>query len=378
MIKIIWFRHAHENRNDWLRFGFMELNAKKKIKYLEQNLVDMLNYDFDPAILRCQDLRHKSFILLQDNNIRKKCLVDSEDSFVLFSELIIYADIYFCSGYNSDVFIHKKMPQFYSWQTENDLQWYKQTLADKIKKYGSHFFKVRKFIPIAPTLFKKTPINGIRRLYINFHDKIRKALSLSTNYADTHHMYLKRYQELLLLREHHLSYDITLNDTSWGWPKHRIKLHEVFRNLHVKGFRINSILKYGEPSICDNSNLIEIDSKIFPMKIGEVINYEEMLSSSKLGVFACGFHWGWRNILSLALFIGIPVVTDRLLTESYFNMDVFKIWEVEDQKWLIVEQLLNEINAEDWDSIKKSNQKNYDKYLNPETVANYFIKESIA
>lgn len=376
LINVKWFRHGHEDRNDWLRFGFMKLNAKNEITYQEWELKDMLKYGFATEILDCPDLRHKSFILIEYDSIQTKCLVDSEDSFVLFSELLIHVDIYFCAGYNSDVFIHKNLPKFYDWQTENELKWYKNELTIKIDKFSDHFYKVKKFIPIAPNLFKEYPINIIKKRFYNLDDKIRKVIGSPSNYASVYKIYKKRYNALINLRNQPLTYDVTLNDSLWGWPNHRIKLHQALKKLALNGFLINSILKYGEPSIHDNSKTLNLNPNNFPITIGSIDDYEKMLANSKLGVFACGFHWGWRNILTLALFFGIPVTTDRLLTEAYFDIHKFKIYEIEDENWTLVGDLLKDIDLDKWNRIKEHNQKIFDQYLTPEVVAKYLLSQT--
>jgi hypothetical protein len=98
-----------------------------------------------------------------------------------------------------------------------------------------------------------------------------------------------------------------------------------------------------------------------------------MLSQSRLAVFACGFHWGWRNIMMLALNAGIPVLTDRLLTEPYFDMTEFTIFQQESNTWETVEPMLASIDEEQWMSYRLQNQSVYDKYMAPESVAAYFL-----
>ncbi|TBO42187.1 hypothetical protein [Pedobacter kyonggii] len=375
MIKVHWFRDAPEERNDWLRFGLMELAKKKEIRYSEWDLKQMTAYGFSQEILSKPSHRHLSFLVVDDGNRRVKCIIDNEDSFALFSELIIYADVYFCAGYNSDVFERKSLPKFYNWQTATDVAWYTDLLSKKILRFGDEFYKVKKFIPIGPNLWKDLPIGKRKQLTLNIQHRLRKIFGLSNQYQAVHKVFLSRYDDLMKLRHEKLSFDITLSDTSWGWPTHRIKLHQQLKKLSKEGFNIHSILKLAEPSVCDNSISINLDHKDFPMEIGGILGYEQMLASSKLGVFACGFHWGWRNILTLALFFGIPVVTDRLLTEAYFDIDEFIIHETEDENWLLVKDLLNDLDPFEWEKIKKHNQQVYDKYLHPESVANYFISQ---
>lgn len=377
MIKVHWFRDMPEERNDWLRFGLMELAKKKEIRYLEWDLKEMTRYGYSPKILSYPSLRHLSFLVVEDGDKKIKCLIDNEDSFALFSELIVYADVYFCAGYSRDVFELKSMPKFYNWQTAEDVSWYTDLLSKKIPLFENQFHKVRKFIPIGPNLSKELPISKEKRLRLNLQYHIRKFLGLSNTYQIVFENFQSRYNDLLRLRDTELRFDITINDTSWSWPRHRIKLHQKLQTLSQKGFKINSILKLTNPSICDNSISLNLNKEDFPMKLGEIVNYEQMLASSKIGVFACGFHWGWRNIMTLALFIGIPVITDRLLVEAYFDMHIFKIWEIEDENWALVKSMLEEIDPIKWETYKKYNQEQFDNFLQPEKVALYFINSSL-
>ncbi|MDQ0640905.1 hypothetical protein QF042_004470 [Pedobacter sp. W3I1] len=377
MVKVHWFRDTPEERNDWLRFGLMELAAKKEIRYAEWDLKKMTEYGFSAEILSYPSLRHLSFLIVENGDRKIKCIIDNEDSFALFSGLIVHAEVYFCAGYNSDVFKRKSMPRFYKWQTVEDVGWYTDLLSKKIPLFESHFHKVRKFIPIGPNLSKKHQINRITQFSLNIQHRIRKTFRLSNPYQTVHKALRLRYNDLLNLRNEKLQFDITLSDTSWGWPAHRIKLHQELKELSKKGFKINSILKLTESSVCDNSISQRFDKKKFPMKIGEIIDYEKMLASSKLGVFTCGFHWGWRNILTLSLFLGIPLVTDRLLTEPYFDINAFELWEVEDESWELLNEKLIKITPEDWGNIKAINQTVFERWLNPEAVAHYFINTSL-
>ncbi|RYY68267.1 MAG: hypothetical protein EOO13_12765 [Chitinophagaceae bacterium] len=101
--------------------------------------------------------------------------------------------------------------------------------------------------------------------------------------------------------------------------------------------------------------------------------YELMLAKSRMAVFACGFHWGWRSIMMLALSTGIPVLTDRLLTEAYFDMNEFYLHQQEDHSWGSIEGELKKIDHSSWASIKLRNQSVYDMYMAPEAVARYFL-----
>jgi hypothetical protein len=97
-----------------------------------------------------------------------------------------------------------------------------------------------------------------------------------------------------------------------------------------------------------------------------------MLASSRLAVFATGYHWGWRNIMTLALYWGLPIYMDQPLLEPYFNFSEFKVFYNDDQ-WQSIERYLQEIDEPIWQRIKTHNQAVYDRYLLPEKVAQYVL-----
>jgi hypothetical protein len=374
-MKITWFRHDHENRNDLLRFGFMRLELAKEIEYKERPFKDAFRFGFNKALLEFPDIKHLSFILFEKKGFKVKCIVDSEDSFVLVSPLIEFADLYLCAGYNADFFERKKFIAAYRWQDENDLAWYKETLEKKILLLGDHFYKTRRFIPIAPNLTNHLTFPLFKRKLLNMENRFNIKTGRGMRISDDLKAFEIRYAYLQSLRQNTLNYDIVLNDSLWGWPRHRINLHKNLAALKHDGYKIHSILKWGSPVEYDGSCREPQDPMQFPMVTSEIDgSYEVMLASSRLAVFACGFHWGWRNIMMLALMAGIPVLTDRLITEAYFDMKDFYIKEIEDHDWLPVEYALKEIPDSEWLTIKKRNQGIYDKYMSPEAVASYFIR----
>jgi hypothetical protein len=373
--KVIWFRHNHENRNDLLRFGLMRMHYNGDISYTELPFSEAGKYGFSQTITSYHDLRHLSFLLIKQSATSIKCMVDNEDSFALFSPLIKEVDICFCAGYNSDLFEEKQFVKTYSWQNETDILWYKSTLEKKINEFGDHFHKIKKFIPIAPNLSHHVELTNFVRKFRNLEHRINRIVGLGNNFSDGYKGFEIRYAYLNELRKTDLRYDITLNDSLWGWPQHRINLHYQLQLLHRKGYKIHSILKWTDPVQHDGSYLMKLEKSNFPVQTNHIgHSYEEMLAQSKLAAFACGFHWGWRNIMMFALMTGIPVITDRLLTEAYFDMNEFHIFQQEDHSWSSIESTLNNINEEKWNDIKKHNQYTYDKYMTPEVVGQYFMK----
>jgi hypothetical protein len=372
--KITWFRHHHENRNDLLRFSLMRLHYQGEVHYTERPFTEAGNYGFSKAVTTYPDPRHLSFLLVQNNKTTIRCLVDNEDSFALISPLIKEVDVVFCAGYNSDFFEKKQFVNPYAWQDDTDLAWYKNTIERKIQDIGPHFHKIKKFVPIAPNLANPLPLSGWKRKYRNLEHKLNRIIGKGNQFADDYKGFELRYAHLQELRNKHLQYDVVLNDSLWGWPNHRINLHRQLQSLHMKGYKVHSILKWNDPVEHDGSVIKTVDPHPFPLKTLPIDqNYELMLAQSRLAVFACGFHWGWRNIMMFALMTGIPVLTDRLLTEAYFDMNEFQFFQQEDHGWDSVEEHLKTIDEEKWKSIKTHNQAVYDKYMNPEQVGHYFL-----
>ena len=373
--KVIWFRHPHDGRNELLRFGLMRLHYNGVLTYAELPFDEAFKYGFSRVITTYPDIRHLSFLVIKKNATTIRCVVDNEDSFALISPLIKEVDVYFCSGYNSDFFEKKQFVKPYNWQKEQDIIWYKDTIDRKINELGDHFYKIKKFIPIAPNLYHNVPLSWPMRKFRNIEHRINQVIGRGHNFSDVYKGFEIRYAFLKELRNKKLKYDVTLNDSMWGWPQHRINLHSQLKSLHSKGYKIHSALKWTDPVIHDGSYMMKQDNNNFPLQTNPIDHpYEEMLAQSKLAIFACGFHWGWRNIMMFSLMVGLPVVTDRLLTEAYFDMNEFHLLQQEDHSWSSLETRLTEINEHRWNDIKLHNQHVYDKYMSPDSVASYFMK----
>jgi len=372
---IHWFTHSHENRNDYLKYSLMKLHLIGGIRLSFRDLQEAKKYGFSDEVLE-HEHRHTSLLYVQEGAKGSKVVVDSEDSFIWMREPIREADIYFCAGFNTDVHVHKQFVQPFSWQTDDDLANYRKRIAELIEEYGNHFHKVRKFIPIGPNMGIKGfgEKNWVQQKATNFQHKLYRLAKGEKPWAEQYQMFEARYGQLLALRQNTLKHDVVLLDTLWGWPRHRVKLHQQLRALS-KQYAIYSKLKWHAPYDIDNSTKSPFPESDFPIESETPFsgNYEEMLASSKLAVFATGFHWGWRNIMTLAFMVGLPVYMDRLLLEPYFDMKEFKWFENSDQ-WESLERNLKAIDEQQWLEIKQHNQQVYDRWMAPEAVGRYFIE----
>lgn len=367
MIKIIWFKNSHEQRLSWLKFGLMQLHHQRQIKFVEKNNTELNKENLHPAIVN-HTHRHTVIIKVEKNTNSKFVLVDAEDSFFQLCPLIQYVDFYYCSAFNTDFFIHKKFDTQFAWQTAEDVEGYKRSTDELIENYSNYFHKVKKLFPIGPSLdYTVESRNYLSQKLINFKSKLYKWMYAINSWEESYLNFQLRYSQLLSYRVSPVQNDIVLLDSLWGWPEHRINLHKKLIDLSAN-FAILSELKFNL-----NDQTKHLDSSHFPMVSSIVGNdYELKLASSRLGVFATGFHFGWRNIMFFALMIGIPVYSDEIILEPYFNLKEFKIFWNKNQ-FENLEEIIKSISVNDLENIKKQNQINFDKYMSPLACAKYFV-----
>lgn len=121
-----------------------------------------------------------------------------------------------------------------------------------------------------------------------------------------------------------------------------------------------------------------MDISVFPIETSTIADYEKMLASSRLGVFATGFHFGWRNIVTLAMMVGLPIYCDHFLITHRQNYEGYTLFKNEPGDWRIIEELL--LTYRDADRLletKRSNQRFFDRHLSPEVVAGNLIADTL-
>jgi len=375
MTSVIWFQKAHENRNDLLRYGFMKLHTLGKIGYAEYPIITSQDSGFSDKFVS-NEYPHVSIITVNDGPRTIRCLIDSEDSFFWMCPLISEVDCYFCAGYNSDFFLRKQMFTPYVWQTPADLGFYYRRADELISALGSYFGAVTKFVPIGPNMTSGPLKSATRQRWRNLKHKLHAFQSRSVYWGNQFLEFEARYSEMLSLRQSRLRYDIVLHDTLWGWPHHRVNLHRKLAEVSQK-CRIHSTLNWSDPVDYDGSKNNPCMPSDFPMQTRPIVDYESMLASSRLAVFATGFHWGWRSIMAFALMVGLPIYMDRPVLEPWFDMNKFIIFWNEKGDWQDLSHHLNDVTDEKWQCIKKHNQFRYDEVMAPECVASYVIERAL-
>jgi hypothetical protein len=370
-MEITWFRHRDEHRNELLRFGLMRLARAGRLTYREVPWSEVSGAGFSPTVASSSP-HHSSIFAIDFEGGKLRCLVDSEDSFYWMSPLISEVELYFCSGFNADFFRGCEFPRPNAWQSEDEISYYRSRAKELIDKHRDDFSKVLPFVPIGPNLSTPENVGAALRKIRNARHKFGSFVSDGLYWQLEYETYSRRYGRLLSLRHAPLKYDVVLNDSLWGWPTRRISLHENLRSLKDK-FKIHAKLSWAPPVPFDASDRLNLRSTEFPKMVGQIDDYEKMLASSRLGIFATGFHWGWRSIMTLAMLLGIPILADRPLLQPWFKLDQFDLAFNDAKDWSCIESSLIEISAESWRERRERNTRLYDLFMAPEAVATYVL-----
>lgn len=374
---VTWFRQDHEHRNDWLRFGFMQMHKAGDIRYREFCYDARTEFGYDTAPTAVAQ-KANSLLHVSDGSRQVRCVVESNDSFFVMSDLVDHCDLYFCAGYNGGFFEERKIPDPLAWQTSQDVAVYQARGADLIARHGKSFDRVRPFVPIAPNLGRAKDISPSHQRLRNLRHKLHSSVSKTRDWAPEFADFTARYDYLLSLRSRDCLYDIVLLDSLWGWPRHRVRLHEALRQQLAQGRDIRARLNWVAPSEWDGSVHDSLDESNFPMVTGLGIDgYELMLAQSRLATFATGFHYGWRNILTLCLMIGVPVMADRIILEPWFGLEGFEIFWNDDADWSGVASTLDRLDVEKRARIAAKNTAAFDEVMRPSDVGRYVLTTAL-
>ena len=376
-VKVVWFRQDHEHRNYWLRFGFMQMHRAGRVRYVELPWGERTEYGFDASATE-KSRKAASLLVVEKGGERCRCVVDSNDSFFVMSDLVEHADLYFCAGFNSSFFRRQVVPEPLAWQRQSDIAKYQQRGAALLERHGKSFGKVLPFIPIAPNLQRHSPLAPSAKKIRNARHKIQRFFTSDVSWSSAFDDFDDRYQHLLSLRDASCTVDVALLDTLWGWPQHRLQLHRKLRELSLQGYAIQSRLGWHEPSEWDGSSSRPLSPQAFPFVTGEPIDdYEKTIAQSRMATFATGFHFGWRNIMTLCLMIGVPILSDRIILEPWFGLDRFQIAWNDDAEWSSIEKNLRATTDGARKAVRVHNTRTFDEVMTPESTATYVIDSTM-
>jgi hypothetical protein len=138
-------------------------------------------------------------------------------------------------------------------------------------------------------------------------------------------------------------------------------------------------LRWQEPKDLDGGTSYPIDKEEFPLEAGSIQDYEHMLAGSRLGVFATGFHYGWRNIVTLAMMLGLPIYCDPFLIEHSADHKAYTFFFNQSGDWSGLGDLLRRFRDDSrLAETKRQNQLYFDTNLAPERVARAMLDEALA
>ena len=126
------------------------------------------------------------------------------------------------------------------------------------------------------------------------------------------HRFEHRWAQLLALRTSQPDMDVVLLDTLWGWPRHRRHLHDRLGELSPK-FDIRAAASLPRTPSLRNRRCHAATTyrqiTLWRSSGDGVKGPKELLARSRVGVFATGFHYGCRSIVSFAWMQGLKVLS---------------------------------------------------------------------
>lgn len=371
---ITWFSNPHEHSLHYVKYGFMRLADKGEIQ-----LSEIPNRLADRAQDLPQEIRnhtHRRTVAVRISHPEKSQLVvlDGEDSIFQTSPLIQWCDLYFSCSYRKHFFENEDFDLGYTWQNENEILFYKKAYKSLQDKYAEHLHKGRPLYPIGPSMEWKEKLNFWERRLRNLRHRYSNRNAPFINWRLQYERFRKRWDRLLSLRSSPIKYDIVLKDSLWGWPQHRHNLHKKLQSLAGK-YEIRSELNYSPKWGKSHPDEVHPEEGEFPIIVGGGIqdNYEKMLSESRIGVFATGFHWGCRNIVTLAWLLGLKVLSDPFIFQSWFDFEELGVEFTQSGDWSEIEEVLARFDAEAAQVERNRIQNSFDRLMGPEVAARRVI-----
>lgn len=370
-IKVTWFSNRHEHSVQWCKLGFMRLAHAGEITLVQ--IPNELAGSLLPAPLVAPIHRRKAVLTIQDGCRIKTVILDGEDSIFQTTNLIQYCDHYFVCAYRGSFYRGEPFDLGYCWQTEAELAHYRLLWDERQATLRGHLHKACSFMPIGPDLKNKNTsvaASWMRQKFRNLRHRGLKTITKRRQWRSEWEEFEKRYSALVGLRSEQSKYDITLKDSLWGWPRHRIALHQKLRGLAGE-WNIHSQLNYRDCFEYEYAGFERPMASDFPCVVGNPNqdDYEKMLAASRLAVFATGFHWGCRNIQTLAWFLGMHVYSDPLSFEVPGGVDKLQVSWNTDGSWHDMRSILQAVHSDGESSARKARAAAFDENCAPEVVA---------
>jgi hypothetical protein len=369
--KITWFGNNHEHRLHYVKFGLMRLAKLGEISFKEihKELAEHPAASGEPA--------HKAMLRVEDGTRVRSVVLDGQDSIFQLSPLIEHVDLYFMCSYRAKFFHGEGFDLELPWQTALETRHYRDHYSKLQHRYSRHFHKTRRLMPIGPYMEWTRPPSYLERKVRGLRHKLSKFATPFTDWGIQFARFEKRWDWLLKLRSVEPRHDVVLKDSLWGWPRHRVALHRELARLSPEyDIRAELHHRVAEPYELGEQPAPRPDQ--FPMLVGGGVpgNYEEILASSRLGVFATGFHYGCRNITTLAWFLGLPTLCDPFSFESIYDFGNLGNTVHQSGDWREIEAALAAARGDTADA-KRERQAAYDRIASPDRAARWIVEESL-
>lgn len=330
-----------------------------------------------PPAIRQHQHRRTVAIRISDGARSTLVVLDGEDSLFQTSSLIEHCDLYFSCTFRKKFFNREPFDLELPWQTECELRPYREKYQAVQERFRAHLKKGRLFVPIGPNMEPNLPLNFLNAKVLNLRHRIAKLKAPWLDWGVQFSRFERRWEHLRHLRAKTPIHDVILKDSLWGWPRHRIALHQRLRELS-SDFKIGAELHYRVAEPYELGTHPAPVREDFPQIVGQGVagDYETQLASSRIGVFATGFHYGCRNIVTLAWFLGMRTLVDPQSFEA-----IYKFEEVGERihrsgTWAELAAELAAARAE-LPSERVSRQNRFDQVASPLCAARYLITESL-
>jgi hypothetical protein len=310
---------------------------------------------------------------------RRLVAVDGEDSPFQLSEVINQVDRYYTCTYCPHLYQNRQFQLALPWQDESEIRPYREQFEQLVAHYGEQFAKVRPWAPIGPDLVSPSPEqNWFQRKASNARHKLQMRLNGTKDWGAQYERFSERWSFIQSLRTIPTTADVVLLDSLWGWPRHRIGLHQELASLAKRGYAIRSRLNYRMPEAYELGHHPAPSPNDYPMQVGEPIqeDYERLLAGSRLGVFATGFHYGWRSIVTLAWAIGLKTLQDPFTYTFLFDATPF-YQPLGVDGWDLIGHALDQAREEPA-LLRQQRWQLFDQIASPEPVANLVIEQIMA
>lgn len=324
--RVTWYRNSHEQSVQLHKFGLMQLAAAGRI-HLRELPVTAAGDELPPELV-AHPWRRLALIAVDHGGERMLAAIDGEDAPFQLSEVLRHVDRYFTCTYAPCFYEERRFGFALPWQTAAELRPYEEWQERVTTRLGDLFHRVRPTAPIGPALPDIRDRSWLSMRLGHLRTKVRRRFTTSIDWRPQLAAFEARWRQLQQWRRLSPEADVVLRDSLWGWPRHRIALHRDLARLAADGWSVRAELHHRHAEPYELGDQPAPDPAAFPLVVGGGVGptYETALAASRVGVFATGFHYGWRNIVTLAWAIGLPVLCDPFAYRFPFDHRPLVTW----------------------------------------------------